>query len=115
MIGDRGEVIWNFPRHNALVMKISENDYEEIVNLLRSNGFYVRDKYKAYPFLDPSIPAIGGPYSSSDPPIELNGTGRNIAILDTGINVRELVELGCLKSERASAKGHVRTFTGAEQ
>jgi len=86
-VGKDAEVVVNEPEYAFSIIHVPEDEYEQIVNSLRSEGYFVRDEYMGRIHLDESVPAIEGPYEWDDVNghQELTGVDRIITIIDTGI------------------------------
>lgn len=83
-----GDLIKNYPQDGVSVIKVQKDNFEKIIQKLNDEGFKAREEVRLTPFLNESIPAIEGPFIWTNNGVqhELDGSGRIITILDSGID-----------------------------
>jgi subtilisin family serine protease len=75
------------PDYAFSVATVNKENYEDLVNSLREMGYKVDDDIPATLYLNDSVSSIGLPYTYGSPIHSLTGRGRQIAIVDTGIDL----------------------------
>lgn len=82
-------IIKSYPDYAFSIIDVSAENYENLTNSLTEIGYIVNDDIPAAFYLNESVKAIGAPYKWNDSSSEhsLTGSGRYIAIVDSGIDL----------------------------